>query len=258
MATAAQHLPTIGPMGVTLVEANNFISSHLDQPIEIFEKSIEVGVTTSMLSEITGYSTNEISGYFLASGKDTKELDNVRSLINYDLGSFAHFVDFDNDAGILSTASLQTIVKPTFDPLDYDAFFTPVWSSQVVDHALTSDELGVAHLGNVPHPGDVFEKNDNLESIFYGTLLNIFKALDQTELDQITNFTHTDTNEKEFQAMLVDTLSDSPSPSPWTDTELAGHVASYAVDIMNGYFDDYSIVGILDLSYLGKDFSHLL
>lgn len=251
MSTAAQHLPTIGPSGVTLKEAHDFIYSHIDQPQIIFDISKLYGVTTSMLAEISEHSAEEVIKYFSNAALDAKELDKVSLLINYDLGSLAHLVDFDNDTGTLSTASLQAIVKPKFeDPSDYDDFFAPLlWSSQVVDHILTPDELGVIHLGNILHPGEVFEKNGSLESIFYGTLLNIFKAFDQTEFDQIASFLHTDANSKEFQALLAKALSNSPSPSTWTDKELSDHVTVYAKDIIDGYWNDYSISGILDLSY---------
>lgn len=251
MSNAAEHLPTIGPSGVTLKEAHDFIFSHLDQPQVIFDISKQYGVTVSMLAEISGHPTDEVIAYFSNAALDTKELDKVSSLINYDLGSLAHFVDFDTNTGALSTASLQAKVKPTFvDPADYDGFFTPLWSSHVVDHVFTPDELGVTHLGSIPHPGEIFEKNEGLESVFYGTLLNIFKALDQAELDQITNFSHTDTNKNEFKALLVEALSSSPSSSTWTDKELSDHVTVYAKDIIDVYWDDPNISGILDLSYV--------
>lgn len=251
MSTAAEHLPTIGPSGVTFEEANDFIFSHLDQPQVIFDISHQYGVTVSMLAEISGHATNEVIAYFSNAALDAKELDKVSSLINYDLGSLAHFVDFDNNPGALSTAALQAIVKPKFDdPADYDDFFVPLWSSHVADHVFTPDELGVAHLGSIPHPGEIFEKNEGLESVFYGTLLNIFRALDPTELDQITNFSHTDTNNTEFQALLVEALSSSPTSSTWTDKELSDHVTVYAKDIIDGYWNDPNISGILDLSYV--------
>lgn len=252
MSTAAQHLPTIGLSGVTFKEAHDFIFSHLNQPQVIFDISKQYGVTVSMLAEISGHSTDEVMAYFSNAALDAKELNKVSLLINYDLGSLAHFVDFDNDTGALSTAALQAIVKPKFDdPSDYDDFFAPLlWTSQTVDHVLSPDELGVAHLGSIPHPGEVFEKNEGLESVFYGTLLNIFKAFDQTELDQIENFSHTDTNGNEFQTLLIEALSDSPSPSVWTDKELSDHVTVYAKDIIDGYWNDPNISGILDLSYV--------
>ena len=251
MSTAAQHLPTIGPNGVTFEEANDFIFSHLDQPQVIFDISKQYGVTVSMLAEISGHSADEVMAYFSNAALDAKELNKVSSLINYDLGSLAHFVDFDTNTGALSTASLQAIVKPKLgDTSDYDDFFTPLWSSHVVDHVFTPDELGVTHLGNIPHSGEVFEKNEGLESVFYGTLLNIFKAFDRTELTQIESFTHTDTNDNEFQALLVEALSDSPSPSVWTDKELSDHVTAYAEEIIDGYWNDPSVSGILDLSYV--------
>ena len=110
------------------------------------------------------------------------------------------------------------------------------------------EDFRVAKTGG--HPGKIFEMNEGLESVFYGTLLNIFKAFDRTELNQIESFTHTDTNGNEFQALLVEALSDSPSPSVWTDKELSDHVTVYAKEIIDGYWNDDNVSGILDLSYV--------
>ena len=93
MATAAQHLPTVG---VTLQEAHDFIFSHIDQPSIIYNAAIDHGVTIAMLNEITGYSTNDISEYFKSSELIPEKLNDISPFINSDLGIFAHFVNFNN------------------------------------------------------------------------------------------------------------------------------------------------------------------
>lgn len=242
MATAAQHLPTVG---VTLQEAHDFIFSHIDQPSIIYNAAIDHGVTIAMLNEITGYSTNDISEYFKSSELIPEKLNDISPFINSDLGIFAHFVNFNNNSGILSTASLHEKVKPLIKNPDYDDahFFGPLWSSQLFDGVYTPDELGVAHLGNV---SATLEDFSNFESLFYGTILNIFKALDQTELDQINSSSPND-----IKAVLVDALSDTSPLSVWTDQVLSDHVVTYAANLIDIYMDDLNIYGVLDASYLG-------
>lgn len=65
----------LASLGVTVQQARDFIFSHADEPQVIFNVAFEHNVTTSMLSEITGFSTNDISAYFAFFGLDTLQLD---------------------------------------------------------------------------------------------------------------------------------------------------------------------------------------
>jgi len=63
-------------LGVTIQQARDFIFSHVDEPEIIFNVASENNVTTSMLSEIVGFPTSDISAYFTSFGLDAAELDN--------------------------------------------------------------------------------------------------------------------------------------------------------------------------------------
>lgn len=244
MATATEALDFYG---FTIQQANDFIHANVDQPATIFDAAFQHGITIQMLSEITGYQSNDINGYFATSNLDTKLLD-VQILVNSDLGSLAHLVNFNDHSGVLSTASLRDQVKLSLQNSNiYDGFFGPVIEYQDADNVYTPDELGVSHLGNL---GNISATNENIESIFYGTLLNIYSALDDEELAQITNFPE-DKSFADYQAFLFDALSDIPS-SVNTDNELAKTVATEAAFLIESYVNsDVFIVGILDHSLLG-------
>ncbi|MFZ1711721.1 MAG: hypothetical protein WAT53_01485, partial [Nitrosomonas sp.] len=229
------------PPGISISEARDFIFANVDQPGIIFNKAAEFGITTEMLSEITGYSSAVISGYLASFGLDTKLLDEVKILINSDPGDLSYLIDFNDHTGVLSTASLRDQVKALLkNPGDYDSFFEPVFFYQNKDNVYTPDELGVSHLGNVP------ANSESLESIFFGTLINITNSLDAIELKRIIDFPPLDLNNlNDFIAIVADALSD-PAATPYSDEFLVDFTVQNAVDEIEEYWaGDSSLVGIL-------------
>ena len=239
--SAEEHL---AKLGVTVQQAQDFIIANVGLPEVIFAEAFNGGVTNSMLSEITNISTDIIGNYFTNANLDKNGLDQTSLLINSDLGAFESLVDFNNNSDILSTASLANDVQPLLiDPSLYDFVFGPVYVFQTSDGIYDSEELGVSHLGNVD------ATNESIESLFYGSLLNIFSAIDETELSQINAFSE-DGNPDDLQALLIDSLSDTSTPTAWTNEELKNHVTQEAVNIMNEYLVT-DVIGVLDLSFLG-------
>lgn len=240
--SAESHLASLG---ISIQEAHDFIFSHVDQPSIIFNLAQQYHVTTLMLSEITGYPTSVVNDYFASFGLNTTRLDALSVLLTYDIGSFAHFFDFDNRADILSTSSLkQGVITLLRDSTDYYRTFDSELFFEADDGIYTSNELGATHLGDHPATPEV------LESLFFGTLINIGLAIDDTELQQLTVFTHNENNNNEYQAFLADILNDI-SPSPSTDDVLAHHVIYYAAGLIEEYWNTPSIYSVLDHSLLG-------
>ncbi|MBY0474317.1 MAG: hypothetical protein K2Q13_04540 [Nitrosomonas sp.] len=234
-------------VGFTLDQAINFINTNISQPQVIFETAAQYGVNTRMLSEISGHSKDIVHEYFLNTGYDSATINttlNTNLLVNSDLSALEILVSFNSREDILSNASLREVVKPVIDAnYDYDGTFGPVNISQSNDGIYSSGELGVEKLDNVP------TSSDNLESLFYGSLINIFLRLDQTELDQINTFPAND-DPDEFQVLILDTLSATPDFLPWSDEQLADLVTDEAIDIMDKYWTS-DLVGVLDHSLLG-------
>ena len=123
-----------------------------------------------------------ISVHFFASFElDTAELDNN----NTDLPFLHNLVGFNNNAGSLSTASLkENILSKLAMPFLYseNIFSINGFSGMGDDGVFTTDELIFKHLGNIP------ATTENVESLVYGTLINTYKAIDQSELSQIKDF----------------------------------------------------------------------
>lgn len=241
---AQKHLAVFG---ITVQQADDFIIANIDSPQIIFDTASQFGVTTRMLSEISGYSMDIVNDYFLAAGYSSAAIStelNVSILINSDLRELEHLVSFNTRAGVLSNAALREVVAPVINTdFDYDATFGAVKPDQSSDHIYSSGELGVEHLDNVP------ATNENIESLFYGSLINIFSALDESELNQINTFPG-DRDSDDFQSLLLTALSETPASIIWSDDELTDLVTTEAIAILNKFWTN-DLVGILDHSYLG-------
>ncbi len=238
----------LAKLGITVEQANDFILENVDNPKLLFSVARENGVTNSMLSEITNFSTSVISDYFVAADRDPIELDQTSALVNSDLGPLEALVDFNHNTGVLSNASLRETVQPLIVDDLYEFTFETLESLYpffLSDGIYDAEELGVGHLT------DVAATSDSLESLFYGSLINTFKALDETELNQINLFPDNGTSE-DFQALLVESLDESPSSVIWTDEQLAELVTNEAAKNINEFWanDDNPAIGILDRSYL--------
>ena len=240
--SAEMHL---AKLGVTGEQALNFIVTNVDQPDVIFLAARQAGVTNAMLSEITSIPTPVIDNYFAAANIDNKDLDQTSRVVNSDLGPFEAMVQFNNNIGILSNDSLRNEVQQILkDSSSYEpTFFPNAYPFYPDDGILDAEELGVGHLEAIP------ATSESIESLFYGGLLNMFRALDESELNLINTFPD-EGNPEDFQTLLMGALGESPSPVIWTDEELAELVTGEAVEVIGKFWTD-SKVGVLDHSYLG-------
>lgn len=242
--SAATHL---AKFGVTVEQAYDFIIANVDQPEIIFDTAEEFAVTTAMLSEITQFSTAVISNYFASFNLDTGKLDETHILINSDPDALSSLVTLNTRTGILSNESLRGFVQQALnDPAQYDAVFGPQFPFQDDDGIYDAEELGVTTLNNIP------ATTASIESLFYGSLINMFLRFDQTELNQIVFFPVAERRgSDDFQAFVFEALSDISLTAPRPDDELAGLVVREAAILITELVDDSTIVGVLDQSFLG-------
>ncbi|QOJ20849.1 MAG: hypothetical protein HRU77_09180 [Gammaproteobacteria bacterium] len=240
--SAEKHL---AKLGVTVEQAFNFIFANVNQPEIIFTAARQHGVTKSMLHEITGVSDSVINDYFKNAGLVPERLDHTSILFNTDIGSFESLVGFNENIGALSNASLGAKVQPLVDfPSEYNFPFTDRYDFQSEDKIYDADELGISQLGNIA------ATDENIKSIFYGTLIRMFSRLDSTELSQISGFPKNG-NPEDFQTLLLDTLNDPITDPTWTEESLVNKVVDEAVYLHNHYMQDDFVVGLFDHSYLG-------
>ncbi|MCP5243717.1 MAG: hypothetical protein H6940_09850, partial [Burkholderiales bacterium] len=250
----------------TVQQARDFILSHVDQPATIFNAAKQFGVTTLMLSEITGYSTDVISSFFASFGMNTDEWNGIipvdtpngHKLLPDNLASLSHLIVFNTNAGVLSTDTLRANILPNAYEPDYVAVFNPNNYQGASDGVFTAEELGVAHLSNLP------ATRETMESLIYGTLINAFRAIDESEIIQVVTYlgAHPDPTDNtvtsEFTTLMNDVFGDpSSDPVYRDDAQLARGV--YQVtdglidDIIRNDFDDIlitSLIGVTTVSML--------
>lgn len=237
----------LAKLGVTVQQAQDFIKLNIAQPESIYEAALINGVTINMLNEISGYSTDIIREYFETAGLNSKELDNTSLLVNSDLVTLEYLVDFNIKTGILSNSELRKVVSPQVSD-HYDFTFEEIYSFQLNDGIYDAEELGVGNLTDV-----VPATKESLESLFYGSLINMFSRLDKDELKEIKDFPDSGSPE-EFKVLLFNALNGPPSAIIRSDEELADLVSEEAVKIIKEYWDqtdDIELVGTLDYSFLG-------
>lgn len=252
--SAASHL---AKFGVTVPQALNFLIANVEQPETIFNVASQYAITTEMLGEITNLSPEVVSNYFAASGFDSSKLDDTSILVNTDLGDLKQFVSFnkndvahaddvDNISDVLSTESLRGFVQPLLnDASSYDSVFGPQFAFQANDGIYDAEELGVDLGVTVP------ATNESVESLFYGSLINMFSAFDQAELTPIVQFPVGDRNSEDFKIFVSEAFQDVPETVLWQDDVMVRLVVNEAVILINELAEDSSIVGVLDQSFLG-------
>jgi hypothetical protein len=228
--------------GVTVQQASEFIVANVEQPETLFYAALDSGVTTEMLSEITSNSSDVICDYFSSAGFDCGGLDDTSILLNSDTSALENLVGFNKNIGALSNDLLsENVQTQLFTPDILHFFWSEANASQKIDGIYDAAELGVEHLNNIP------ASNENIESLFYGTLINVFSALDESELTQINEFPDNG-NTEDFQTLFLDALNDIPEPVVWNEEAMFKLVANEASVIMNGFFVEGGVdfVGRLD------------
>lgn len=244
----------LAKFGVTFQQASDFIFANVDRPQVIFDTANEFAVTTEMLSEITQFSTDIIRDFFADFGLDTSQLEDTHILISTDPDTLSGLVAFNERIGALSNESLRSVVQDallqsSIDATAYDNVFGPQLDFQDDDGIYDADELGVEGLGNVP------ATTASVESLFYGSLINMFSRFDSFELNQIIPISLDNRFiSEDFQAFVLEALTDIPETPRQTEdelAELAGLVAREAAILISEMAQDNTIVGVLDQSYLG-------
>lgn len=240
--------------GITVEQAQEFIDLNIKNPEIIFEVAYEYGVTTAMLSEIKDYPRDVVREYFNSIDTNGRSLDGKSILVNSDVGSLESLVNFNSKTGVLSNAALKNSVKEILKTdedeqhipftLFYDPTFRPEGRDRQENGFYDAEELGIGSLGNVP------ATSENLESLFYGSLINMFSALDEFEWNQI-NTLRVNGNTEDYHALLLISLQ-SPSSIARSDEKTAMMVQEEASYIIEKYWAHGEVlVGVLDHSFLG-------
>lgn len=174
--------------------------------------------------------------------------DSGTELLPEDLAALASLVSLDNETGALSVATLRSEVingaNFTISGFQfhvdgtgadaYNAAFDLSRYADAADGTLTPDELGFSHLGTLSNV-----TSQTLESLFYGTLIKAFKAIDVNELNEIQTFVAQNMAGLEafdegvmsaYIDMLVGVFED-PASQPIFDNTTIAYTAVFAASV---------------------------
>lgn len=189
IATASS---TLAQHGWTMAQAAQWIQAHLSDPAQIQSTMTGMGLDYTMLSEVAaqlqpGITPSHIQQFFQASipqpqpgPQEPWEGDGVFP------SELLGVVDLNQSTGILSNANLRSIAQQHGVSAErYDQLFSPRDIDLNGDGTLSTSELGFGTLGNLP------ATSDTMASLLYGTMINIYHALDMQEITSIGNFVNT-------------------------------------------------------------------
>lgn len=187
VSALAQHGLTIGDVRPVV---NQFAAA---APAELYQAAVAFGLHLDVLAEISGsLSAGDFQNLFASHGLDTSVLGGSGNpgggsgepLFSGDLPAFfLHLVGFNDQGGVLSTEAIRTkVLEAGVSLADYNAAFDPARYAGSSDGNFSAEDLGLAHLGNFAATGA------NLESLYYGTLIRTFNAVDQQEMNDIVQF----------------------------------------------------------------------
>ena len=172
----------------TVYEGITFTGSSFIVPAGVREFTFYIDVAVDALQEPEEAYTITIggvsaTGYIIADEPVTPQEGSV--LLPTIIDGFAPVLDFNDHTGSLSTATIRTQVLANANPTitaNYWALFDPARFEGSADGVFTPEELGVSHLGTIQATAE------NIESLFYGTFIDVATSIDFDEAGAIGTF----------------------------------------------------------------------
>ncbi|MDH4395151.1 MAG: hypothetical protein QE278_05710 [Limnobacter sp.] len=259
---AAEHL---AKFGVTVAQAKEFILANLNNPQEIFNVAKQFGVTNAFLAEIYGgVTTQEVISFFDSVRIDSRSLDPVstggsgnaptNSAFPAELANsaFANLVKLNTETGVLSTANLKNGIVSKTGLAAYNSLFSSSGVDTNGDGQIGATDLGLINFTNLA------ATPDNIQSLYFDTLINTYKSIDFQEIQQIGDFVDKNAqalaNEvsngqgalfDQYIKLIISVFEDPATPPIFSDAQLADLlIASTAsiVGVASGQAD-FSLFG---------------
>ena len=247
--------------GWTTAQAAQWIQAHLNDPAQIQNAMASLGLDYTMLSEVAaqlqpGITPAQIQQFFQASIPQPQPQPQPQPGPQVPGAGEAVFptelqnlVSLNQNTGVLSNANVRSIaLQQGVSAERYDQLFSPSSIDLNGDGILSTNELGLSALGNLP------ATSDTVASLLYGTVINVFHALDMQELTNIGNFVNAHANEiaynpnspyvAQLESMMVDALSTPAAQPILSDAQIANALGMVVAGMAQNYgnsgalFDD--------------------
>ena len=255
--TASEQL---GKYGLSVDIAREWIVAHLNNPKAIYDVALAGGLSNDMIAEILaplapGLNGTTVESFFTGHGfagsalNHDSPVDSKAPVLSNDMASLTGLVGMNTHEGILSTASLRQAVHAELDDAGlYAQLFNPGNYIGAEDGLFTAAEIGVPGLASFA------ATSANLESLFYGTLINVLESVDSNEANQLYNFiaahqaafeAGSATAAEQLFSLMIDAFKDPANPPAFPDDLIAAAIAqgtAVAVQVI-GSSGDSSLFG---------------
>ena len=179
--------------GVTLKQAHDFIKANLSSPATIHQVALQYRVDSQMLADIMsidypGLSAANVEAFFQSNKLSGPALHNnapstsTEQWLHEPLAQLGNLVSLNKNTGALSTQALHDKVVATTGLDNYLYAFAPFNLKGAEDGSLSASDLGVSNLATLA------ATTENVESLYYGTVITMMQAIDKTELQNIQTF----------------------------------------------------------------------
>ncbi|HSH92276.1 MAG TPA: hypothetical protein VK996_19980 [Ramlibacter sp.] len=237
--TTAEYLASLG---VTMDQAYDWIVANANDPAYIHSIAAQFGITNAMLADIVGCSADDVRNYFSSQGLDPSLLDPVVAPLETDhffppdQPFYAQLLALDTYPGVVSLQTIREQVIAGSNVSDYEELFDVSTFVGAADGLFTLEELGFAHLGALP------ATNETIESVFYGTIIAAFKAVDFGEVLELVGFMESNqeglANDdpatlEQFSLLMLDIFLDPTSEPLLDDADIAEYAISATISLVN-------------------------
>ena len=181
---------------LSVSEAQEWITAHLDKPLEIYAEAQAAGLTGTMLAEILssgmpGVTGAEVDAFFKAHGAGGQTIPPITtpnppltgSMVGDLMSTLSGLLTLNEEKGVLSNASLRAeVLKLGVSDAQYEQFFSPKQYAGYEDGVLTARELGL------PGQASMAATAENLEALYLGTMVTAYRAIDKAETQSVEDF----------------------------------------------------------------------
>lgn len=242
--------------GWTTAQAAQWIQAHLNDPAQIQNAMASLGLDYTMLSEVAaqlqpGITPAQIQQFFQASIPQPQpqpqpgpQVPGAGEVVFP--SELLAIVSLNHNTGVLSNANLRSIaLQQGVSAERYDQLFSPQDIDWNGDGTFSTSELGLSQLGNLP------ATSDTVASLLYGTMINVYHALDMQELMSIGNFVSTHGTDiaynpnspyvAQLESMMLNALSTPAAPPIMSDAEIANFIGISVAGMAQAYGDDFAL-----------------
>lgn len=220
----------LAQLGVSLDQARSFVMANLGNPGTIYNVAKQFKIDSQILADIVapqfpGVTASQVEAFFSQHGHDGTRLnanhihDSTSSLMEESTLELPHLYGFNHHTGILSTPSLRDAIVAQVGMTSYTQAFDPIYLPGAADGVFSTNDLGFAQLGNIPATWQ------NVESLFFGTFINMLTSISQNEGTEVANFVDANAHlldlenrdilaqlEQHIVNMFADTVPDDEMP----------------------------------------------